>query len=341
MNETALSNKEKTVFLLLIVSVGIIYLDLLPLRDVFLAAVVIVLLMPAIGAGRPLLFPRKHAEDKAIDSDMPLAGQQHRQQQEALRESYRRTYEGDQHRAGLEVQRRERQTITKINPDYYRPEVALSRFAPSNKTVVIGIGCAGINSVNHMVDTNLSGIDTVAIDSDLQKLHSSKADCSIFIGDQKDLIAELMDQVADDLQQVYHHADTVVLLVGLDGKTGTVVAPLIAREAKHGNLAVHLFAIEPFEAEGKAKSAASSAVLSELTDELNSVVTLSKQFLMEALSSDDKFITSISAGHKMLRRMVTDLNHRLRLINSSFFLPLNAAGAFKLPIQVRGIELWT
>ena len=268
MNESALSNKEKTVFLLLIVSAGIIYLDLLPLRDVFLAAVVIALLMPAISTGRPLLFPRKRAEDKVIDSGMPLAGQQYRQQQEVLRESYRRTYEGDHHRAGLEVQRRERQTITKINPDYYRPEVALSRFAPSNKTVVIGIGCAGINSVNHMVDTNLSGIDTVAIDSDLQKLHSSTADCSIFIGDEKGRIAELMEQAIGDLQQVYQHADTVVLLVGLGGKTGAIAAPLLARSVKDAGKAVHLFAIKPFELEGRAKHEKSMRVLQQLEDQL-------------------------------------------------------------------------
>jgi len=267
MNESALSNKEKTVFLLLIVSAGIIYLDLLPLQDVILAAVVVALLIPMIGAGRPLLFPRKRAEDRAIDSDMPLAGQQYRQQQEVLRESYRRTYEGDHHRAGVEVQRRERQTITKINPEYYRPEVALSRFTPSSNGSCRR-GCAGITAVNNMVDSSLSDIDTVAIDSDLQKLHSSKADCSIFIGDEKGRIAELMEQAIGDLQQVYQHADTVVLLVGLGGKTGAIAAPLLARSVKDAGKAVHLFAIKPFELEGRAKHEKSMRVLQQLEDQL-------------------------------------------------------------------------
>ena len=295
MNETALSSKEKTVFLLLITSAGIIYLDLLPLQEVVLAAVVVALLIPAIGTGRPLLFPHKRPEAKATHKEMPLLGQQYREHQAALKESYRRTFRGDQQRTVQEVQQRERKKVTKINPDYYSPEVALSRFTPSSKTVAIGVGCAGINAVNHMMDSSLSGIDTIAIDSDLQKLHSSKADCSIFIGDQKDSVNALIQDSLDQLLVAYQQATTLIVLVGLGGKTGTVIAPVIAREAKRRGVVVHLFAIEPFEVEGKAKREASSSVLTELREELDTVLSLSNEDLMSLFTEDHRMIDSFSS----------------------------------------------
>ena len=293
-------------FLLLTTTAGIIYLDLLPLQEVVLAAVVVALLIPAIGTGRPLLFPHKRPEAKATHKEMPLLGQQYREHQAALKESYRRTFRGDQQRTVQEVQQRERKKVTKINPDYYSPEVALSRFTPSSKTVVIGVGCAGINAVNHMVDSSLSGIDTIAIDSDLQKLHSSKADCSIFIGDQKDSVNALIQDSLDQLLVAYQQATTLIVLVGLGGKTGTVIAPVIAREAKRRGVVVHLFAIEPFEVEGKAKREASSSVLTELREELDTVLSLSNENMSNLFSDDKPLVEGFSQANEVFARIISE-----------------------------------
>ena len=202
------------------------------------------------------------------------------------------------------VQQVERQKITRINPDYYRPEVALSRFMPVNQTAIIGVGCAGINAVNHLVINGLSNADTVSVDTDLQKLHHAKSDCSIFIGDQKDRVAELLSESMRGVSQSYQHAETVVLLVGMGGKTGTVVAPALAKAAKRAGKTVHLFAVEPFAIEGKAKSAVASTTLKQLEPELDSVVSLSNEELNGLVTDDGSLVDAFNAAHEVMRRLV-------------------------------------
>ncbi len=205
-----------------------------------------------------------------------------------------------------QVERRELQKITKINPEYYRPEVALSRFTPVNQTAIIGVGCAGINAVNHMVDSGVDNADMFSVDTDLQKLHHSKSDCNIFIGDEKGRVAELIDEAMKGLEQTYQQADTVILLVGMGGKTGTVAAPMLARAAKAAGKIVHLFAIEPFSVEGGSKKEVAASVLKGLESEVDSVVSLSNDELDELFTSDGNMVAAFNTANEVWRRLVAD-----------------------------------
>jgi len=201
-----------------------------------------------------------------------------------------------------------RKKVTRINPQYYSPGVALNRFAPSSDTVVIGVGCAGINTLNHLLSSDLMhDMDSVAIDTDLQKIHSSTADCSIFIGDQKDRVAELVDNSMGQLVLAFRHAENVVVFAGLGGKTGTIAAPMISKEAKRAGAAVHFAAIEPFLAEGRPKLSSSLDTLNQLKGKLDSVISLSNEDLNRVFSPDEKFAHSLSAGHEALSRVVATL----------------------------------
>jgi len=204
------------------------------------------------------------------------------------------------------VQQVERKKITRINPDYYRPEVALSRFTPANQTAIVGVGCAGINAVNHLVDSGLNNADTVSIDTDLQKLHHAKSDCSIFIGDQKDRVPDLLSGSMRELSQSYRRAETVVLLVGMGGKTGTVVAPALAKAAKRSGKTVHLFAVEPFAVEGRAKSTVASSTLKQLESEIDSVVSLSNEELNGLVTDDGSMVDAFNMANEVMRKLVDE-----------------------------------
>ena len=201
-----------------------------------------------------------------------------------------------------------RKKVARINPQFYSPEVALKRFTPSNDTVAIGVGCAGINTLNHIIGSGLMhDMDSVAIDTDLQKIHSSTADCSIFIGDQKDRIAELVCNAMGQLVLAFRHAENVVVFAGLGGKTGTIAAPMISMEAKRAGAVVHFVAIEPFLVEGRPKLNFSLDTLNQLKGKLDSVVSLSNEDLSKAFSPDDEFANSLSVGHEVLSRVVAAL----------------------------------
>lgn len=205
------------------------------------------------------------------------------------------------------VQRRSTKTIQKINPDYYKPETALQRFTATSSTVIIGVGCAGINGLDYMVESGLQSVDTIAIDTDLQTLHRSTANCSLFIGDKKEDVKVLASAALHQLQSVYDAAECVVVLVGMGGRTGTVVAPLIARDAKQKGKAAHMLAMEPSSVEGRANTEKSAAVLDGLRDDLDSAVSLSNDDLSKVFTDGARLSESFSKANEVWRRLVADV----------------------------------
>src|SRR5665647_3072333 len=110
------------------------------------------------------------------------------------------------------------------------------------KIKVVGIGGAGCNAVNRMIDANLQGISFIAVNTDRQALNSSKADTKIQIGEKltKGLGAggnpEVGQRSAEEslekLEKFLKDSDMVFITAGMGGGTGTGAAPIIAKAAK-------------------------------------------------------------------------------------------------------------
>lgn len=168
-----------------------------------------------------------------------------------------------------------------INPEQYLLQAALDILKPStNNITVVGVGCSGINSVDHMVAESLSGIDTVAIDSDLQMIAKSTAQSTIYLGEDKKHIREHAVNQIDGLSRFFENSESVIFVMGAGGKTGTYVTPVLAKKAKEMGKMVYVFVTEPFSVQGKQTVAIGEAVIRSMAQYVDYVAYLSNEDML-------------------------------------------------------------
>ena len=107
---------------------------------------------------------------------------------------------------------------------------------------VIGVGGAGNNAVNRMIDAGIKGVDFIAVNTDRQALQTSKANTKIQIGEKitrglgaganPDIGAQSAEESKGELAEVLRGADMVFVTAGMGGGTGTGAAPVVAAAAK-------------------------------------------------------------------------------------------------------------
>ena len=124
-------------------------------------------------------------------------------------------------------------------------EIKINEAENSAKIIVIGVGGAGNNAVNRMVDENIAGVEFIGINTDKQALQFCKAPTAMQIGEKltKGLGAGAKPEVgqkaaeesSEEIAQAIKGADMVFVTCGMGGGTGTGAAPVIAKIARHGN----------------------------------------------------------------------------------------------------------
>ena len=129
------------------------------------------------------------------------------------------------------------------------------------KIIVIGVGGAGNNAVNRMIDEDIVGVDFIAINTDKQALSFSKAQSQMQIGEKltkglgagaKPEIGEkAAEESAEEIKQAFEGADMVFVTCGMGGGTGTGAAPVIARIAKEMGVLTVGVVTKPFKFEGR------------------------------------------------------------------------------------------
>lgn len=112
----------------------------------------------------------------------------------------------------------------------------------SAKIIVIGVGGAGNNAVNRMIDENIGGVEFIGINTDKQALQLCKAPTLIQIGEkltkglgagaQPEIGQKAAEESAEELQAAVKGADMVFVTCGMGGGTGTGAAPVVAKIAK-------------------------------------------------------------------------------------------------------------
>jgi cell division protein FtsZ len=149
------------------------------------------------------------------------------------------------------------------------------------KSLVVGVGGAGNNTVSRMLDIDSDCIETLTINTDAHDLYYSNSDKKLLIGKEicnglgsgndPSIGTAAAEEDVDRLSQVLN-ADVVFLTFGLGGGTGTGAAPIIAREAKKNNATVVSFCSVPFRSEGVERSLRARRGLEELMKYSDTVV---------------------------------------------------------------------
>ncbi len=199
------------------------------------------------------------------------------------------------------------------------------------KIRVFGVGGAGNNAVNRMIEFGVKGAELIAVNTDKQALFLSKADQKIQIGEKltKGLGSgadpstgrKAAEESRDELEQAVKGADLVFVSCGLGGGTGTGAAPVIAEIAKEDGCLTIGFVTKPFWFEGHPRAKAAEAGFEDLKSVVDTIVTIPNDKLLSTVGKDTPLVDAFRVADDVLRQGIQgiiDLIGKPALINLDF-----------------------
>jgi cell division protein FtsZ len=199
------------------------------------------------------------------------------------------------------------------------------------KIQVVGVGGAGLNAVNRMIDAGINQVDFVAVNTDVQQLQISDAETKIHIG--RDLTQGLgsgadpnvgrqaAEESYDQIKHALRGADMVFVTAGEGGGTGSGAAPIVARIAKElGALTVGIVTL-PFKFEGTKRRGQAETGVDTLRRECDTTIVIPNDRLLEVLDKSTSMIDAFKIADDVLRQGVQgicDLITLPGLINLDF-----------------------
>lgn len=185
----------------------------------------------------------------------------------------------------------------------------LDNFEPAAKIVVIGVGGAGNNAVNRMIDEEIANVTFYVVNTDKQALSTSKASNRIILGEEitgglgaggePEVGERAAEASADTIRSIVKDANMVFIAAGMGGGTGTGAAPVIAKIAKDAGALVVAIVTRPFTFEGKKRVVNSIDGLNKLRANVDSIIVVSNDKLLmtsgnapisQALSDSDNVL---------------------------------------------------
>lgn len=204
-------------------------------------------------------------------------------------------------------------------------------FSPNAVIKVIGVGGGGGNAVNHMVSSQIEGVDFICANTDAQALRSLNARTVIQLGSNltKGLGAganpEIGRQAALDdrerILEVLDGADMVFITAGMGGGTGTGAAPVIAEIAKEAGILTVAVVTKPFPFEGRKRRIVAEKGIQELSQFVDSLITIPNEKLLPVLGKEVSLMAAFAAANDVLLGAVqgiAELITRPGLINVDF-----------------------
>ena len=199
------------------------------------------------------------------------------------------------------------------------------------RILVLGIGGAGGNAINAMIEAGLQGVEFVAVNTDAQDLKMSKADCKIQIGmnltkglgagAKHDIGQAAADESLNEIVSYLQGSNMIFITAGMGGGTGTGASHVIARAAKELNILTVGVTTLPFSYEGPKRMRRALEGLEELKRHLDTVIVVPNQNLFKVASETTTFEESFSLSNDVLKhgvQSVTDLMVRPGMINLDF-----------------------
>jgi cell division protein FtsZ len=196
---------------------------------------------------------------------------------------------------------------------------------------VVGVGGAGLNAVNRMIDAGIADVEFVAVNTDIQQLALTDSPVKIHIGREltqglgSGASAELGRQAAeesyDQIKRTLRGSDMVFVTAGEGGGTGSGAAPVVARIAKEvGALTVGIVTL-PFHFEGTKRRAQADAGIEALRNSCDTVIVIPNDRLLEVLDQKTSMLDAFRIADDVLRQGVQgicDLITMPGLINLDF-----------------------
>ena len=196
---------------------------------------------------------------------------------------------------------------------------------------VVGIGGAGVNAVNRMIDAGLKGVEFIAINTDAQALLMSDADVKLDIGRQltrglgagsdPDVGRLAAEEHRDEIEEVLKGADMVFITAGKGGGTGTGGAPVVAEIAKAVGALTIGVVTRPFAFEGRRRALQAEQGIQRLKEKVDTLIVIPNDRLLAVSSNKTTMVSAFKMADEVLLHGVqgiTELITTPGLINTDF-----------------------
>jgi cell division protein FtsZ len=196
---------------------------------------------------------------------------------------------------------------------------------------VFGVGGAGGNAVNNMIDSGLQGVEFVVANTDAQALASSRASRIVQMGvavteglgagSQPDVGRAAAEEVIDEIRDQLSGAHMVFITAGMGGGTGTGAAPVVARAAREMGILTVGVVTKPFQFEGTRRMRLAEAGIEELQANVDTLIVIPNQNLFRVANERTTFADAFAMADQVLYSgvaCITDLMVKEGLINLDF-----------------------
>lgn len=210
-------------------------------------------------------------------------------------------------------------------------EIRTTEADASAKIIVIGVGGAGNNAVNRMIDENIGGVEFVGVNTDKQALMLCKAPTLIQIGEkltkglgagaQPEIGQKAAEESSEEISAAIRGADMVFVTCGMGGGTGTGAAPVVAGIAKEQGILTVGVVTKPFKFEAKARMTNAVSGIERLKDNVDTLIVIPNDKLLEIVDRRTTMPDALKKADEVLQQAVqgiTDLINLPALINLDF-----------------------
>ncbi len=210
-------------------------------------------------------------------------------------------------------------------------EIKINEAESSARIIVVGVGGAGNNAVNRMIDENIAGVEFIGINTDKQALQFCKAPTAMQIGEKltkglgagarPDVGEKAAEESAEELAQALRGADMVFVTCGMGGGTGTGAAPVIAKIAKDMGILTVGVVTKPFKFEAKTRMTNAVQGIERLKDSVDTLIVIPNDKLLEIVDRRTTMPDALKKADEVLQQAVqgiTDLINVPGLINLDF-----------------------
>ena len=183
---------------------------------------------------------------------------------------------------------------------------------------VIGVGGAGNNAVNRMIDSEIKNVEFIVVNTDRQVLQRSKASTRIQIGEKltrglgaganPDIGAQAAEESKAEIAEVLRGADMVFVTAGMGGGTGTGAAPIVAQAAKEMGILTIGVVTKPFTFEGKKRLSQAERGIESLKGKVDTLVVIPNDKLLQIVDRKTSIIEAFKMADDVLRQGVQGIS---------------------------------
>ncbi|MCI9148171.1 MAG: cell division protein FtsZ [Hungatella sp.] len=210
-------------------------------------------------------------------------------------------------------------------------EIKINEAENTARIIVVGVGGAGNNAVNRMIDENIAGVEFIGVNTDKQALGFCKAPTAMQIGEKltkglgagarPDIGEKAAEESSEELAQALKGADMVFVTCGMGGGTGTGAAPVVAKIAKDMGILTVGVVTKPFKFEARTRMTNALQGIERLKESVDTLIVIPNDKLLEIVDRRTTMPDALKKADEVLQQAVqgiTDLINVPGLINLDF-----------------------